>query len=443
MKSSVESLSKLERKLSVQIPQPTVSEAFLKAFKSLQKQAQVKGFRKGKAPLSTIKSLYMDRVKESVIQDLVQKHYAEALNEHSLEPISFPHIDFEDISDDAEFKFTASFEIRPDVELKEIKNLEIKKEIPEDSAEQVAKSLEQIRQGRFEYRPMMEERCLQKGDVAVIDFQGFINGEPLENGSATDHHLEIGSDSFIPGFEDGLLGLKVSAQRTISLKFPETYHVEKLAGSPVEFQVTLKDIKRKVLPELNDEFAKSLGAYETLEDLKKAIADDIAASEDRRIREELKNRLMQALVDKNPVDVPPSLLENQKQALIEDFKQRLSQQGFGEKEFEDYKEKWDHDFTDTARFMIQSTFLIDKIAEQENLNPTAEDLNKKIQEYAQQTGLDEQKIRDFYSQESRSGQLVYQIKEQKVVDFLLSNAKIKEVPAAELRKQESASGKGN
>lgn len=439
MKSSVESLSKLERKLSVQVPEPTVKEAFLKAFRELQKEATVKGFRKGKAPLATIRSMYMDRVKENVIQDLVQKHYSEALAEHSLEPISFPHIDFEDISDATEFNFTASFEVRPEVELKKIKDLKVQREIFAVSEEQIERSLEQMREGRTEMRPMLEERGLQNGDVAVVDFQGFMAGEPLENGSATDHQLEIGSNTFIPGFEEGLVGLKVGEERTISLAFPETYHVEDLAGKPVEFKVTLKDIKRKVLPELNDEFAKSLGGtYETLEDLKKAISEDISSSEQRRIEEDLKNRLLRALVEENPVEVPPSLLQNQKQALIDDFKQRLSQQGFGEKEFSEYKEKWDHDFDDTARFMIQSSFLIDQIAETENLIPTAEDVDAKIKEYAAQTGLEEDKIREFYSQDSRSGQLVYQIKEKKVIDFLLGQSQIEDVPAEELRKSESA-----
>ncbi len=437
MKSSVESLSKLERKLSIQVPEPTVKEAFLKAFRELQKSATVKGFRKGKAPLATLKSIYMDQVKENVIQDLVQKHYSEALSEHSLEPISFPHIDFEDISEQTDFSFTASFEVRPEVELKEFKQLEIQREVPESADEQIEKTLEQVRQSRLDYRPMLEDRGLQKGDMAVLDFSGFISGAPLENGSATDHQLEIGSDSFIPGFEEGLIGLKVGAERTLSLKFPDTYHVDELAGQPVEFKVVLKDIKRKVLPELNDEFAKSVGNYATLDDLKKAIAQDIADSNDKRIREDVKNRLLQALVAKNPVDVPPSLLQNQKQALIDDFKQRLSQQGFGEKEFSEYKEKWDHDFDDTARFMIQSSFLIDKISEVENLTPTAEDVDQKVKEYAAQTGLSEDKIREFYAQESRSGNLVYQIKEQKVIDYLLSHAQIKDVPAAELRKNEA------
>jgi trigger factor len=437
MKASLENVSTLERKLNIEVPATEVQAAFEKAFSGIQKHVTIKGFRKGKAPLSTVKQLFRDRVKEDVVQDIVQSHYATALKEHSLDPICYPTIEFDPIEDGKDFAFTAEFEVRPSVELKKTEKLQVKKEKLDLSDKAVNDTLEDIRKARAETAPVLEDRAAQKGDIAVIDFKGFVDGAELENGAAEGHELELGSNSFIPGFEEGLEGMKVGGEKTVSIKFPEEYHVAHLAGKPVEFKVALKGLKKKVLPELNDEFAKGLGPqYENLEALKKAIKEDFEKRESRRVQDELKNRLMKALVDANPVQVPKALMADQKKALIEDFEKRMQQQGMGPEQFNDYKQKWDSDFEQTASYMIQSSFLIDKIAGEQNLKATPADIDAKLKEYAAQTGIDVARVAEFYNEDDRRARLSYQITEEKVLEFLISKADVKEVSREEIEKDE-------
>jgi trigger factor len=440
MKSSLEShspQSPLMRKLNIEVPAAEVQAAFDRALKGVQKEVAVKGFRKGKAPLGTIRSLYGERLKQDVIQEIIQTHYVSALQQHSLEPINYPTIEFDPMEDEQDFAFTAEFEVRPDVKLVQIDGLRVKREKLELNDKLVDETLEDIRKSRAETVPVLEDRAAQNGDIAVIDFKGFVDGHELENGAGQDVSLDLGSNSFIPGFEDGVIGMRPGVTSTLKLKFPADYHAAEIAGKDVEFNVTLKSLKKKSLPELNDEFVKALGPYENLEGLKKSIRDDFEKREAKRVHDDLKNRLMKALVDKNPVQVPKSMMVDQKKALIEDFQERMKQQGMAEEQFEDYKSKWDQDFEQTASYMIQSSFLIDKLATDHNLRATAGDIDAKLKEYGKTTGIEMSRLYEFYGDKDRRARLSYQITEEKVLDFLISKAKIDEVTRAEIEKDQA------
>ncbi|WP_374027726.1 trigger factor [Bdellovibrio bacteriovorus] len=204
-----------------------------------------------------------------MVQDLIQKHYAEALNEHKLEPISYPEFEFADPTENKDFSFSAAFDVRPEITLKKYEGLEVEKEKAEFDPKKIDQVLENIRASRATFEVVAEDRAVKMGDIAVINFEGFMGGAPLENGSGTDHHLELGAKQFIEGFEDGIVGMKKGETKTLSLKFPDPYHSAELAGKPVEFKVTLNQIKAKVLPELTNEFLATLGGPSDLETLKK------------------------------------------------------------------------------------------------------------------------------------------------------------------------------
>ncbi|WII72678.1 trigger factor [Bdellovibrio sp. 22V] len=435
MKSNVEKVSNLSRKLNIEVPAAAVQSAFQKIFNGIQKDVTIKGFRKGKAPLATIKSLYGDRVKQDVVQDLIQKHYALALDEHKLEPISYPEFEFADPSENKDFSFSAAFDVRPEIALKKYEGLEVEKEKFEFDPKKVDQVLENIRASRATFETVTDDRAAKMGDIAVIDFQGFMGGAPLENGSGTNHHLELGAKQFIDGFEDGIVGMKKGESKTISLKFPDPYHSAELAGKPVEFKVTLNEIKSKVLPELTEEFLATLGGPKDLESLKKSIQEDLEQGDKKRIEDAFKNRLLKVLVKENPVEVPPSLLKEQKASLVEDFKKRMTEQGMGPEDFASYVEKWDGDFEKTAAEMIQSSFLVDAIAKKHDLFCKKEDLDAKFAEYAQQTGIEEQRIREFYGRPEQASRLTYMITEEKVIAFLNKSVKVKEVPAGSLKEE--------
>lgn len=433
MKSTVEKVSSLQRKVNVEVPQTVVANAFQKVFQGLQRQVEIKGFRKGKAPIATIKSMYGDRVSQDVAQDLIQQHYMQALTEHKLEPIGNPEFEFTDPKEENGFSFTASFDIRPDVNLKKVEGLEVEKEKYEFDEAKVTQVLDNIRSSRATLGDVLEDRPAQNGDTAVIDFEGFVDGKPLENGAGTGHNLELGTNSFIAGFEEGVVGMKVGGTTTLNLKFPDPYHSKELAGKPVEFKVKMTGLKKKVLPELTNEFLATLGGPSDLEGLKKAIRDDLEASEKKRVEDAFKNRLLKKLVKENPVEVPATLLKEQKEVLIEDFRKKMGEQGLPPDDFEDYVTKWNADFEKTAAEMIQSSFLIDTIARKENLLCKKEDLDQKFAEYAQQTGIEETRIREFYSRPEQMSRLTYQITEEKVIAHLMKSVKVKEVPASSLK----------
>lgn len=435
MKATLETVSKLERKLNIQVPAAEVQAAFNTAYSSIQKHVAIKGFRKGKAPIKAVKTMYGDRVKQDVVNDLVQKYYSTALREHSLDPVSFPTIEFDALNEAADFAFTAEFEVRPEVILKQVEKLPLEREKFEIAPDFIANTLEDIRKSRATNVPVLEDRPAQKGDIAVLDFKGFLESGELENGSAEGHELELGSNMFIPGFEDGLVGMKIGVEGEVAIKFPDDYHVSHLAGLPVKFKVTIQKLMKKELPELNDEFAKASGAkYQKMDDLIAGITDDYTKREEKRIKDELKDRLMKVLVEKNPVEVPKALLTEQKKALIEDLKKRMEGQGMGDEQFEDYKDKWDADFTETATFMIRSSFLLDKISTDNNLRATDADLDAKFEEYAKKTGIELARVKEFYSDEDRSSRLRYQLTEERCIDWLVSRADVKEVSKADLQK---------
>lgn len=429
MKTSLEKTQGLGRKLSIEVPSDAVLSSFQRAYKDLQKNANIKGFRKGKAPMNMIKNLYADNVKRDVLEDLISLAYQNALSEHSLLPISEPKVHFDKLSETDSFNFTAEFEVRPEVVLKTVEKLYIEKEKLEISDEKIESVLTQLRESKSTLIPIFEIRPAQSGDIVDIDFVGTVDGKPLEGATMNGHKLNLGSNSFIPGFETGIEGMSPGQTKMLSLKFPEDYGHKEIAGKPVEFQVTLKAIMKKDLPELTDEFIKTLGDFNTLADLKKVILEDLTAQETKRIEDDLKNRTLKSLVEANPVEVPQTLLKKQKEFLIDDTEKRMKQQGMNTSQYQEYATKWDADFAKTASFMIQSNFLVETIAANKNLEATRKEFDERLEKYSKTAGLDLTKLREFYTKNSdRRHQLNYQITEEKVLAYLLDKADIKEVP---------------
>lgn len=436
MKAQVQIADGLQRKINVEIPQTVVANTFEKVYQSIQRNVQLKGFRKGKAPISTIKSMYKTQVLGDVAQDLIQQHYPKALKDNNIDPVSYPEFEFDDPSESKDFSFTAIIEVRPEVKIKKWEGLEVEKEKFIFNDAQFDQVLNNIKSSRAKLVDVLEDRAAQTGDVAIINFEGFVDGKPLENGKGEGHNLELGAKQFIEGFEEGVIGMKVGASKTLNLKFPDPYHSAEIAGKPVDFKVTLTGLKKKDLPELNDELLAQIGTKQTVEEFKATLRQDIEQTDKKRIEDAFKNRLVKKLVQENPVQVPASLLKDQKASLIEDFKKRMSDQGMQETDFESYVQKWDADFAKTASEMIQSSFLIDALATEHDLQCKKEDLDAKFAEYAKQTGLEESRIREWYGKPEQASRLTYMITEEKVLNLLTSKAKIKEVDAKDLKEEQ-------
>lgn len=431
MKSSVETQSGLYRQLSIEVPAEKVASAFDRVYKDLQKNATLKGFRKGKAPLAKIKAVYGDSVKNDVLQEIFQQSYSEALVEHKLRPVTRPEVKFEDLDESKPFKFTARFEVHPTVELKKYEKLKVQKEAWTLDEKSIDNILNSYREQSAEVVSVFEDRPAQMGDIAVIDFLGKLNGVPFDGGAGNDYSLELGSNTFIPGFEEGVVGMTIGQLKPIQLRFPDDYTPE-LAGKEVVFEVTLKALKKKALPELNDEFAKTLGGFETLEDMKKDLRGRITEQETRRVQNDVKTRLVRALVAANPIEVPEQILRDETQAMIDDAWRSLQQRGMNERQFEEYKAKWQKEFEDAAAVKVKANFLVMALAEKLNITATNEDLNDRINKFAHQLGMEPAKVREYYTRSGGLSGLQYQIIEEKVLEELLKTAEIEEVPKEKL-----------
>ncbi len=432
MKTQVEKVSQLKRKLSVEIPAEVVSSTFDRLFKKAQKEADIKGFRKGKAPLATIKTVYGQKIKYDAANELLQLGFSSGLKEHSLNPVDYPQFEFDEVQEDTGFSFSADFEVSPEVELKKYEGLQIFKEQYNFNESEVDNILNNIRKSRANQVPVLEQRPAQIDDVAVIDFEGFVDGKPLDGGTGKDFSLELGSKSFIEGFEEGVVGMTVGSQKTLNLKFPENYQATEIAGKAVEFKVTLTALKKKELPELTDEFVKSLGGISSLEDLKNNIRTDIQQSEKKRIESEFKDRVFKALVDANPVEVPASLLKQQKEGLIEDFKKRMQQQGMGDAEFAEYVQKWDKEFDQNAKEILQAAYITGEISKKHELFAKKEDIDKKITDYVATSGIEEKKVREHFLRPEYADRFIHSITEEKVFEFIVSKSVVTEVKKDQL-----------
>ena len=426
MKSTIESSEGLNRKIKVEVPQDVVAKTFEAIYKNIQQSVEIKGFRKGKAPIAQIKAMYGPKAREDALDRLVGQSYNEALMEHSLDPISQPHIHIGDFDEKKDFSYTAEVEVRPSVEIKVFEGLEVEKEemsLPEGKIDEV---INNIRSNFQETQPVFEDRLAQEGDVAEIDFDGSVDGAPLPGGQANNHMLELGSNSFIPGFEEGVIGMKAGVETTIDLKFPEDYHASEIAGKDVSFKVKLHKLHKKVLPELNDEFAQKVAdKFKTIDDLKTAIREDLENNEKRRIEEDMRNKVLKQLVAKNPVEIPKSLYEKQLQKMRDDVTQRLKQQGMDENGIKEYHEKWKSDYDDSASFMIQASFLVDALAEKLDFKAEDKDIEDKMVQQSKEMGLPIEQFREYYSKPEMRANLGYQIVEEKVVKHLLDTAKLK------------------
>lgn len=426
MKASLEKVSNLGRKLNVEIPAEQVQEAFEKVYLLIRKSATIKGFRQGKAPMGLIRSLYADRAREDVMHKLIGATYEKALEDHNLDPITDPSIQTAHFHEDQVFHYTAEFEVRPTIPQIQLEDIRIEKEKAQLKPEAVERLLNNLRESKAEFVPIFEDRSAVAGDTVEIDFTGYLDGAPMDNGSAQGFRVEIGENKLIPGFEDGLVGMKISEFRTLNLVFPNEYGEESLAGRPVQFEVRLKNIFRKKLPELNDELAKSLGAENGISALRSEIEQSLLESENKRVQEDLRKRLIKELVRRHPIEVPETLLKEQREVVIADIYRKLEDKRVSESEITQYLEKWKLEIEQTALELVQSQFLLVELAEKFKIKIGENDISARLDQYAKQTGIDRSKVEDFYSNERRQ-RLAFQMLEDQVVEMALQKVTVVEV----------------
>lgn len=436
MNVTIENVGAVRKRVNVVIPAEKVDQEIERSFSQIQKHAVIKGFRKGKAPRSHVEKHYASVMREEVVKNLFQNTYPEVIREHNIAAISFPVVDFGSLDRGSDFSYSAMVEVYPEVTATGYRGLEVKRERMLFDEGMVDAQIQQMRESMAELVPVDPPRPVERGDFVRFDFDGFVDGEPLAGGSAKDFELEIGSSRFIPGFEEQMIGFPIGEEREITVTFPEEYHAPHLAGKEARFQITIKEIKVKRLPELDDAFAAEFGEYSTLEELKGAIRENIEKQQRDRIESDFRDRLIEALIAKNPIEVPSSMVDRQVENMLQNAKRRLAAQRMTLEMMGMDDDRYRATFRHVAEAQVKGGILLESVAEQEGITVSDEFFDQKLQELSGGNGEALGRMREFYQQnaEARANYLSH-LREELALNLLAEHAVVTEVSADELKKE--------
>jgi trigger factor len=427
MSYTVESINGCTKKMVFTFDDVDLSSQIEASLKEKQKTSNLKGFRKGKAPLAMIQKLYGPQVENDALYKFVSQEFFKAVQEEDLQAVGYPSFANTKFEEGKKVSFEATVEIFPEFEIQDYSKYEFKKD--DDTVSE--KDIEDLKKRYLEPKSEMievtdEAATLENGKFAVFNFEGETpDGERPDNMKAQEFLLEIGSGQFIPGFEEQMVGLKKGDKKVLEVTFPEDYHEEKLKGAQCKFDVEILEIKEKKQPELDDEMAKEFG-FESVEDFNTKNKARLEGQKKREVQGKLQQEVLEKLVEENKFDIPAALVEQQKKGVREDLANNLKQQGFDDNMVKTYFEKWDADVTQRAEFQVRSGLILDKLAKKYEVEATDSDLDDKIAEMAETSGMDKDQIAGYYkSNEQIKQNLMYAIREEKTFEKLLSEMVVK------------------
>ena len=416
-----------EVKLELTVEAAKFDEAMKKVYFKSAKYFNIPGFRKGKAPMNIVEKYYGKEIfYEDAFNDVAQEALEEAVKENKIEVVSRPDIDVTQIGKGQDLIFTAVFQVKPEAELGKYKGIEVKKIEYNVTDEDINHELSHMQEHNARLINI-EDRPVEKGDITVIDFEGFVDGKAFEGGKAENHELEIGSNTFIPGFEDQIIGMKIDEEKDINVKFPDEYFSKDLAGKDATFKVKLHEIKKKELPELDDDFAKDTSEFDTLEELKKSIKDKMEKENEQKQKYETEEEVIKAVCDNIKVDIPSGMIETETENMLKDIENRLSYQGL---KLEQYlkmlgktKEEMQKEYEPQAIEAIKSRLMLEAVIKAEKIEATDDEIEEKMKEMAKNYGRENDE--EFMKNENVANYIKEGIKSEKAVNFLVENAKFK------------------
>jgi len=426
MKVKQERLEDNKVRLDVEVDIDEVNEALEQAYKKVRKDVSLPGFRKGKVPRKVLEANYGKEVlHKDALDILVPANYQKALEETDIEPISEP--EFEDfyIAEDEPATFTAVVEVKPEVELGEYTGYDVEREDVDVTEEDIMAVLNKQQEEQSQL-VSVDRNEVQEGDHVIIDFEGFVNGESFPGGSAEEFTLEIGSGQFIPGFEEQLIGKEVSDEPyEVEVTFPEEYQAEDLAGQDAVFEVTIKEIKIKELPELDDEFAKDVSDFDTLDEYKEDIENRLKEQRDNQAARNLENEIIGKVSEAAKVEVSEQLIQNELDQMMQQMAQNLQQQGINMEDYFKYmgssQEEWREENREQAADRAKNNLVLEAIAEEEGIEVSDEEIDEKLEEIAEANDQDFEQVKAFMQMQGQLESLRDGLKMEKTIDFLIEN----------------------
>ena len=429
MKTTVEEISSVKKKILVEIESKDVDRRIDSAFRKIGRSAKIKGFRPGKVPVKVLERYYGDQVMYEVTNSIIQETLPQAMQETEVWPLNMPYIeDGSQLAKGQDFKYAAVMEVRPEFELKDYTGVEVEKEKCLISEDDVENQVEAILKSQGNFVPVTDDRGIEKGDYAIINYQGFDDDKAVDGMKAENYSLSIGAGNFYPGFDDELIGEKKGAKKEFTIDFKEDYANPGIAGKNIKFSVEVTDIKVMELPELNDEFVKGLGVeFETVDQLKSKIKEDLTAREEKRIETALRNNIIEKISESVEIELPESLVENEINASIENMRQNFFRSGATFEKLGLDPEKMKTDLRPAAEKNVKAALILGEIARQNEINVDEKELSQGFEDMAAESGHPAETVRKYYEANDLLESYRETLIKEKTLKYLVENASVTEV----------------
>jgi trigger factor len=426
MKVDVHELGSCERRLEIEIAPESVQKELDQAYRDLAKRVSIRGFRKGKIPRAVLERYHRSSIEDEVLQKLIPDSFQQAVKDQGLRAVGQPKLD--DINLDAEksLRFTATVEVLPEVPLETYGGWELTKEVRAITDADVEREIQELRERHVNLVSIEEDRAAQEGDYVLINFEGFRDGQPVPGSRAENYALTVGSKTVVESVDRGLVGMRKGETQQIPVQFPETYQNRSMAGKEVTFHVTLNEIKERILPDLNDDFAKEAGGVDTLAELRDKIRQNQEAIAEREARRGLHETLVARLIESNPFELPPGMVEAETDALVADLQRQIRPQQ-GEAAPLQITEEIRQQFREQAVTRIKRELLIDDIAKREQITVDESDVEADLKRMAERTDQRLEYIRRQMEQAGALGSIRHNLLADKVLDFVAARCTVTEV----------------
>lgn len=429
MQVTVEDVSSVKKILHIEVPQDQVVRELDKAYNQLKKTAKIKGFRPGKAPRSVLERMFKKDVHGDVTSKLLQDSFVEALKETSLNIVGNPQIDPPQLEEKGPYKYDATVEVKPEIDDIDFKGLNLKKALYRVTDEEMEAQLKMLQKNLAQQKPVTEDRPAQANDFVLIDYEGFEGGKPFPETQLTKNFtMKIGAGAISKTLDEEVIGMKPGEEREISVNFPEDHFNDKLANHDITFHVKLHEIREEILPEADDEFAKKLGRYETLDDLKNAIKDNLNEGYQKRVEQELNEQIYEGLIEKTEFELPESMVDYELKNIIDEIEKTLT---YYNKSIEDQgmtKEMLAEKHRETAEKKVRRHLILGKIIDQENMELSDEELEEGFTDMAQAMNQPVEAVKSYYQQNQDNLDFFkHTLLEKKAIRLIIKSSNIEEI----------------
>jgi trigger factor len=427
MKTNVEDISPVKKRLTIEIDAKEIDNRVDRAYRKFGKRARVKGFRPGKVPRKILENYFSEDILADVTSSLIKETLPEALGETKAYPLNMPVIENDTVRRGQDYRYSAVFEVKPEFEIKDYLGIEVEREKVSVTDEDVARQLDQIREARGKLLSVEDERGIKQGDVVIIDYEGFEGDKEIEGVKAENYGLRIGDKQFYQGVEEALMGSKKGDQIEVRVDFEDEYFHSGLAGKSVNLKVRVKDIKEVELPDLDDEFVKSLGDFEDLRVLEERIKEDLTVREQARVEKDLKEKVLGKITDGLDFQLPETLVDAEIKGSVERIKQDLLKSGSSLQKAGLNEARLEEEIRPVAEKRVKGMLVLAEIAAKNGLKVEESDLAEGFKEISRSTGQDPETIRKYYEANNLTGALRESILEEKTLKYLVDNAKVTEI----------------